>query len=64
MTAYRCTVPANATATLYLSAADAEAVTESGRPLTEAEGITVLSFAGGTVELLLTGGAYSFLIAS
>ncbi|MCR5783706.1 MAG: glycoside hydrolase family 78 protein [Clostridia bacterium] len=64
MTAYRCTVPANATATLYLSASDAEAVTESGRPLTEAEGITVLSSDGGTVELLLTGGAYSFLIAS
>ena len=62
MTAYRCAVPANTTATLYLPASGAQAVTEGGRPLAEAEGITVVSADGGTVELLLTGGSYDFLI--
>ena len=63
MTAYRCTVPANTTATLYLPAANTGAVTESGNPLTEAEGITVVSSTGGTVELLLNSGVYDFLIS-
>ena len=63
MTAYRCAVPANTTATLYLSASNVQAVTEGGRPLAEAEGITVVSFADGTVELLLSSGTYDFLIA-
>ena len=64
MTAYRCAVPANTAATLYLPAANAEAVTESGKALTEAEGITVVSSAGGTVELLLNSGVYDFLISA
>jgi alpha-L-rhamnosidase len=63
MTAYRCAVPANTTATLYLPAQSADDVTESGKPLTEAEGITVVSSGGGTVELLLNSGAYDFLIS-
>ena len=62
MTAYRCAVPANTTATLYLPAASAATVTEGGRPLEEAEGVTVVSAAGGTVELLLSSGAYDFLL--
>ena len=63
MTAYRCTVPANTTATLYLPASSAEDVTESGKPLTEAEGTTVVSNGGGTVRLLLNSGVYDFLIS-
>ena len=60
MTGYRCTVPANTTATLYLPAESLDSVNENGKPLSDAEGISVVSEKDGTVELLLVGGSYDF----
>lgn len=61
--AYRCTVPANTTATLTLPTA-ASAIRESGRPLKKARGITQLpaSGASGTV-MELASGEYRFVVA-
>ena len=60
MTGYQCTVPANTTATLYLPAERIASVTESGKPLSDAKGISVVSEKDGTVELLLDSGSYAF----
>ncbi|MBP5207594.1 MAG: family 78 glycoside hydrolase catalytic domain [Clostridia bacterium] len=62
MKTYECTVPANTSATLYLPAADALLVTESGKPLSEAEGLTVISAENGIVTIELGCGQYSFEI--
>ena len=59
---YNCTVPANTTATLYLPAASAEAVTESGKPLSEAEGLKVVSSENGYLIIELSSGAFEFEI--
>ena len=59
---YECAVPANTTATLYLPAADAGSVTESGKPLSEAAGLTVVSAENGIVTIELGSGQYCFEI--
>lgn len=59
---YECTVPGNTSATLYLRAESLTAVTESGVPLEEAEGINVVSFDNGLLTLELGSGVYNFEI--
>ena len=62
MTVYNCTVPGNTSATLYLKAESLVAVKEGGVSLGESEGVTVVSFNNGVVELLLGSGTYNFTI--
>ena len=58
---YRCTVPANTTATLLLPVADEEtAVYEGGKPIAEVEGIEVLGYEDGKLTLKLGSGNYEF----
>ena len=54
------TIPANATATVYVPARDATKVTESGRPLSEAEGVRILGWENGTAMLSIGSGRYRF----
>ena len=62
ISAYKCTVPANTAATLYLPAKSAASVSESGRPLTGAEGVTVISEENGVIVMTLACGEYDFMI--
>jgi alpha-L-rhamnosidase len=54
------TLPANTAALVTLPADSASAVTESGRPLHRARGITVHGAAGGVVNLEVGAGTYRF----
>jgi hypothetical protein len=54
------TIPANTTATVVIPAAAPEMVTESHRPISRANGITVLRAAPGSVECRVTSGVYRF----
>lgn len=58
---YTCTVPANTTATLRLPTADANGVTESGKSVLNAEGVTVVGIDGDVLVLELASGTYSFV---
>ena len=60
MTSYNCTIPGNTAATLYLKADSVESVKESGLALGDAEGVTVVSFENGILELLIGSGTYNF----
>ena len=62
ITKYTCTVPANTTATLYLPAGQLDNITESGKPLSEAYGVTVTSFENGVAVIELCSGAFEFSI--
>src|ERR1035438_5167317 len=53
-------VPANATATVYVPARDAAAVTESGGPAAQAEGVRFLRSEGGAAVYEIGSGAYHF----
>ena len=57
---WRVTVPPNATATVYVPAAGADAVTESGRPLANAQGVKLLRTESGAVVLAVESGSYRF----
>ena len=57
---YSCTVPGNTEATLTLRAEGSASITESGKPLGEAEGIRIVSEGDGRVTLLLGSGKYEF----
>jgi alpha-L-rhamnosidase len=57
------TVPANATATVRVPASDAANVHEGGTAAAAAPGVTVLSHAGGVVELSVGSGTYRFTSA-
>ena len=59
---YKCTVPANTTATLYLPASGVSAVSESGLPLSEAEGVTAVTEENGVIVMTLASGEYDFKI--
>ena len=59
---YKCTVPGNVTATLYLKVDDSDNITESGKPLSEAEGLKLASFENGVAVIELTSGVYEFEI--
>jgi len=54
------TIPANTTATVYVPTANAAAVTESGKPLADAEGVKLLRTEGGCVVLSVASGVYHF----
>jgi len=57
---YRCTVPANATATLYLPAAAAATVKEGGKDAGAAKGVKFVKFENGKAVYTLASGAYVF----
>jgi alpha-L-rhamnosidase len=59
---WRIEVPANATATVCVPAASAEAVTEGGRPLATAKGVKLLRAEGGAVVLEVESGEYRFAV--
>jgi alpha-L-rhamnosidase len=54
------TVPANTTATVYVPAADALHVTESGRPAASAEGVKFLRQENGVASYEVGSGTYRF----
>jgi alpha-L-rhamnosidase len=54
------TVPANATATVQVPGHDPSLVSEAGRPVAGAPGITAVAAAGGTVTIGMGAGTYAF----
>ena len=53
-------IPPNSTATVYVPAASADAVTESGKPLAKAQGVKLLRAEKGAVVLAVASGEYHF----
>ncbi|MBN1491992.1 MAG: glycoside hydrolase family 78 protein [Phycisphaerae bacterium] len=53
-------VPANTTATLFVPATDTAAVTESGKPASEAEGVKFMRMEDGAAVYEVGSGAYRF----
>ncbi|MEI7731184.1 MAG: family 78 glycoside hydrolase catalytic domain [Verrucomicrobiota bacterium] len=53
-------VPANATATVFIPAADAAAVTESGKPAVQSEGVKFLRTENHTAVYAVGSGTYQF----
>jgi alpha-L-rhamnosidase len=58
------TVPANTAATVRIPAARASDITESGHPLAQAAGVTVVSVAGGVATLRVGAGSYRFAVVA
>jgi len=54
------TIPANATATVYVPSGGAESVTESGRPAGSAEGVRYLRLEGNDAVFAVASGDYRF----
>ncbi len=54
------TIPANTTATVYVPAKDAARVTEGGRPVGEAGGVTFMRSEHGSAVFTVGSGKYSF----
>jgi hypothetical protein len=54
------TIPANTTATVFVPAKDASAVTESGKPVTKAEGVKFLRMENGAAVYAVGSGTYRF----
>ena len=54
------TIPANTTATVYLPTSDAASITESGKPLTEVQGVKLLRREGERTVLAVESGSYEF----
>ena len=54
------TIPANTTATVFVPAKDASAVTESGKPVTKAEGVKFLRMENGAAVYAVGSGDYQF----
>jgi len=54
------TIPANTTATVYVPANSAEAVTESGRPAASSNGVVLLWFENGRAVFAVESGKYEF----
>jgi alpha-L-rhamnosidase len=59
---WQVVIPANAEATLYLPVTDAGELTESGRPLGEAEGVEVVGSEEGSRVVRVGGGSYQFAV--
>jgi hypothetical protein len=55
-------IPANASATVYLPGRSAEHVTESGRPISHAEGVRFLRQEGSNLVLEVASGQYTFRV--
>jgi alpha-L-rhamnosidase len=56
------TVPVNTTATVYVPAADARSVTESGKPAGKSPGVKFLGVEAGAVVFSVGSGRYSFTV--
>jgi alpha-L-rhamnosidase len=56
----KVTIPANTTATVYVPARDAESVTESGKPATQARGVKFLRMGGNVAVCSVGSGSYEF----
>ena len=54
------TIPANTTATVFVTAKSADAVTESGQPASKATGVKFLHFKNGVAVFGVGGGSYQF----
>ena len=61
---WNITVPANTTATVYVPAKDAAAVTESGKPAAEAEGVKFLRMENDRAVYQVAAGSYGFVSPS
>lgn len=59
---YKATVPANTSATLYLPINKEATVLESGKPLTESEGVVFIKYEKGKAVYHLQSGIYQFTI--
>jgi alpha-L-rhamnosidase len=59
---WRVTIPPNTTATVYVPASGATAVTEGGKPLAEAKGVRFLRAESGAVVLAVESGEYRFTV--
>jgi alpha-L-rhamnosidase len=57
-------VPPNAQGVVYLPAETAGAVTESGRPLSQVDGIHAISQVGGELCIELGSGEYRFNVSA
>jgi hypothetical protein len=57
------TIPANATATVYIPTADAQSVTEGGKPATQSEGVKFLRAEDGAAVYEVGAGTYAFRAA-
>jgi alpha-L-rhamnosidase len=55
------TIPANTTATVYVPAKDADGVTESGRPATQAKCVRLLRMENGKAVFEVGSGSYTFV---
>ena len=55
-----CTVPPNTTAEVRIPAERLEAVTERGRPLTTAKGVTFVKMSDGRAVCEVSSGTYEF----
>jgi alpha-L-rhamnosidase len=53
-------IPANTTATVYIPAAEASTITESGKPAATAEGVHFLRAEQGEAVFEIGSGSYSF----
>jgi alpha-L-rhamnosidase len=58
---WQFTIPPNATATVYVPAKNADAVTEGGRPANEAKDITFTRTDNGAAIYEVTSGTYHFV---
>jgi alpha-L-rhamnosidase len=54
------TVPANTTATVWVPAKDAAAVTESGKKVAQVKGVKFVRSEGGSAVFEVESGAYTF----
>jgi alpha-L-rhamnosidase len=57
------TVPPSTTATVYVPARDPAAVTESGQPVAQAEGVRLLKEEAGTMVFEVMAGTYRFRVS-
>jgi alpha-L-rhamnosidase len=55
------TIPANTTATVYIPAASAKDVTESGKPAKKADGVKFLRMDNGRAVFNIGSGSYKFI---
>ncbi len=58
---WKITIPPNATATVYVPASRAEAITEGGRALSDARGVNLLRMEGSAAVLAVESGSYRFV---
>ncbi len=56
-------VPVNTAATVHIPAADAAAISESGKPVADAKGVRLVGMENGRAVLEIGSGCYSFVSA-